>query len=363
MKALFFSPKSITKKSYRDYLKYLAPSRITYSMLRYTIRHLHLNQTLLNFVHPAGARHAKYNKKGEKISIFSRGLHPNGAPKPSEHELHTMQNNTIDWQVDKHLLIHHHKGQIECFVQHRTKPGKAMLIAFSGNGQCFTQPRNHQEALAQIRLTDNQHHLSDTTIILVNHPGVGNSAFYGRARQSVEDLTQSAWIATQWILKTSGTSAEHVSIFGHSLGGVVASWVAYQCHQQHQTVHVCISRSLASSSTFLYAHFPKLVSMLFWMVIPLSYLTHTHMNSARYYYKIPESYRFAFEAEDDELMKPSACLSQHWRRPRHDQSVMRLSSIELSTENMENLCAHNQFIDLHKLYRLKVKPSFLLESS
>ncbi len=336
-------------------MTFLFPSRLIITLVRFIIRYFHLNQRLLDYAHPAGAPQKKLNPQGTPIPMLSRGIYPQGAQKPCPDQLKAMQE--THWINEQYVLLHHSTGQIECFIQPGKQKGNKVWIAFSGNGQCFKQPHNHQEALAQIRLQDEQEHLENTTIILVNHPGVGHSAYYGRARQSIDDLYHSAWVATQFFLQHYHPS--NVTIFGHSLGGVVASWVAYHCHSHQQDVYLVVSRSLASSSNFLYAHLPKLMFFFCWLIVPLGYLTHTHINAAKYYYGIPKTYRFAYETVKDELMKPKACLSHHWRRSKQDHSVARLEDPDIITQNSLNPCQsfHNGTIDLHHLWHLFNKES------
>ena len=109
------------------------------------------------------------------------------------------------------------------------------IIKFNGNGMQYTDAvDNFAYDAAKLK----------ETVIAFNYRGVGNSK---KAPVKFQDLVTDGIAQVQRLLD-AGVNPKNITLDGLSLGGAVATMVAYHFHQHGKQVHLWNDRSLSSLS-------------------------------------------------------------------------------------------------------------------
>lgn len=168
------------------------------------------------------------------------------------------------------------------------------IICFCDKDRLYSHKTKREDA--QALANQNQ-----ATVVLFNYPNVGNST---GSVYSQKDLIEAGRAQVNRLLN-KGVSASKITLYGHSLGGAIATLVAAKCHSHHNRVFLVNDRSFSTIGDTL-AGWVKgpiwLKKGLKVITNPLCRLFNWNLDAAKAYKRIPDKYKMHIVSKKDRVI-------------------------------------------------------------
>lgn len=195
-------------------------------------------------------------------------------------------------KIANEFFVKTKKAQLST-IELKPKTGKSdrYIICYCPNAVTYRQMIDSYQALAD----SNQ-----ATVVCFDYPNVGNSK---GACSSQSDLIEAGMKQVQRLF-VKGVPADKITLYGHSLGGAIATIVAARCHQQKRPVSVINDRSFSSVGDVpaSFINNPRLKRIVKRIAGPFARLLNWDLNAALAYQSIPSQNKMLIVYKRDEII-------------------------------------------------------------
>ncbi len=173
------------------------------------------------------------------------------------------------------------------------------LIYFNANNQFYEEKLNY----AQYLIED-----LECNVLGFNYRGSGQST--GRVK-SKDDLVKDGIAQVQKLLDEN-VDPEHITLYGHSLGGAIATLVTAHFHKQGKKIYVFNDRSFSTITRVAVGWLRRRSPFLAWLAKPLIKFvldsTKWEIDAESAYRSIPDSYKEYMVAKSDLVITDEGSL-------------------------------------------------------